>query len=251
MGTLLAITFYFRDEWVSMLGEVPRVVTGNLAISKSRLTLLALGTLPGAIAGLLGKDVIETYFRTPQVIAIALILFALILGVAERTAAKIRSADQAKPIDALTIGLFQALALMPGVSRSGITITAALLRGFRSNDAARLSFILSAPLMIAAGLLESVDAYREYAKGPLSSDPLMHLRNAPLLVCAGTLASAIAGFLCIRYFLRYLRSGGMMPFIIYRVALGIILLSAIAYGMGGVPADLSARLRFSDAFRTP
>lgn len=231
VGTLLAILLYFRNDWIVVLKEIPALLAGKLRWSQSLVVVLMAGTIPGALFGILAKDQIETHLRTPPVIIFCLIGFALLLWVAEQIGAQTRQISDARPVDGLWIGLFQMLALIPGVSRSGVTITAALFKKFRSWDAARISFLLSAPLIAGAGLVEGRHAYHEYLRGAMSSDPLMHQSHPLALLVLGISVSAITGLLCIRYFLRYLQKGKLLPFVIYRVLLGLLILVAVARGM--------------------
>ncbi|MBI2823001.1 MAG: undecaprenyl-diphosphate phosphatase [Acidobacteria bacterium] len=230
-GTLLAILVYFRRDWISILAELPLLLQGKLPWGRSRTLVLLLGTLPAAVFGLASRNFIESQMRTPLVIVVCLIAFALLLWVAEVLGAQVRAMEDIRPADGLWIGAFQALALIPGVSRSGVTITAGLLRNFRAWDAARVSFLLSAPAIAGATVWEAGEAYREYLKGPMSVDPLMGQSHPFLLLLLGISVSALVGTLCIRYFLRYLQIGTLIPFVIYRIVLGLAILAAVATGM--------------------
>lgn len=230
VGTLLAILLYFRREWIVIAKELPGLLRGSLPPSRSRTMLLIAGTIPAGIFGFLARNIIEEHLRTPLVIAVCLIGFAILLWIAARIGKRTRSMEDAGTVDGVWIGTFQMLALIPGVSRSGVTITGALLSGFRSLDAARISFLLAAPTIAGAGLIEGREAYREYLKGPLSGDPLMRQSNPIALLLLGVLVSAVAGFFCIRYFLRYLQSGTLFPFVIYRILLGIVIVAVMIYG---------------------
>lgn len=231
LGTLMAILFYFRNDWISVFKEVPVILTGRLNWSNSRMIFVVAGTLPGALFGILAKDFIELHLRTPLVVVFCLIGFGILLWIAEAVGAKSRRATEARAADGLWIGAFQMLALVPGVSRSGVTITGGLFKNFRSWDAARISFFLSAPLIAGAGLVEGRQAYHEYLRGALSLDPLMRHTHPFGLLFLGILVSALTGFLCIRYFLRYLQRGTLAPFVIYRIVLGLTILVAVACGM--------------------
>ncbi|MBI4455922.1 MAG: undecaprenyl-diphosphate phosphatase [Acidobacteria bacterium] len=231
VGTLLAILFYFRSDWISILQEARSLPQGKMRWSHSRICILALGTLPAAIFGVFGKDFLETQMRTPLVIVVCLIGFGILMWIAQGVGAQTRQTDEVGATDGLWIGTFQMLALIPGVSRSGITITGGLFRNFRSWDAARISFLLSGPAIAGAGLVEAREAYHEYLKGPLSSDPLMQQAHPFGLLLLGIFISALTGFFCIRFFLRYLQAGTLTPFVIYRLVLGVAILAAFAFGM--------------------
>lgn len=232
LGTLTAILLYFRRDWVGVLMEFPAVFRGELDWGRSKIVLLFLGTIPAALLGLLGKEFVEA-LRTPRVIAFCLIGFGILLWATEHFCRKRRSVNDATAVDAFWIGTFQMLALIPGVSRSGITITGGLFRRFRTWDAARISFLLCAPAIAGAGLLEGREALREYLKGPLSTDPLMQQAHPLGLLILGIAVSALSGFACIRYFLRYLGTGSLTPFVIYRIVIGLGILALLAFGYIG------------------
>jgi undecaprenyl-diphosphatase len=231
VGTLLAILAYFRNDWLQIMYDALDFGRGRIPWSGSLTVFLVVGTVPAAIFGLLGKNLVEDHLRTPTVIVACMIGFGVLLWIADRIGARSRRMQDRRLPDAVVIGSFQMLALIPGVSRSGSTITAGLFRRFQSADAARISFLLSAPLMIGAGLMEGKEAYREFLKGAGSTDPLMRQGHPLQLVAIGVVVSAITGFLCIRYFLRYLQSGSLVPFAVYRIILGAGLLAAVMLGM--------------------
>ncbi|MFN8590444.1 MAG: undecaprenyl-diphosphate phosphatase [Thermomicrobiales bacterium] len=234
LGTLAAVFAYFWRDLLAMLLALPRAVRNPRRVLHSsdpadlppRLALLiALGTIPGLIAGLLGQDVIDSVYHpggiTPDqaivAIAVALMALALLLFWAERAARHMRGLASLNIPDALAIGVAQAAALIPGVSRSGATITAGLFRGLTRADAARFSFLLGTPIIAAAG-----------AKGLL--DILTSgLSSAQLGIFAiGLITSALAGFAAIWGLLRYLQHASTMVFVVYRIALGILLLLLVA-----------------------
>jgi undecaprenyl-diphosphatase len=212
----------------------PRAVRHPAAILRSQNTedvmprlslLIALGTVPGLLAGLAGAEAIDAVYHpdgmTPDriiiAVAAALIALALLLFWAERAARHVRSMASLTVRDALIIGLAQAAALIPGVSRSGATITAGLFRGLTRADAARFSFLLGTPIVAAAG-----------AKGLL--DTLTSGLGAVQLgvMAAGLAASALAGFAAIWGLLRYLQRASTAVFIVYRIVLGVALLVLVA-----------------------
>ncbi len=211
-GTALAIIFYYRRLWLPMIkgaiiGLYRREPLGH---PDGKLAwLIAAGTAPAAAAGAAGEDYIERFLRTPEVIALTLILFGLLLLVAERRGRKSRPLSSLGLGDSIWIGVLQTLALIPGVSRSGITITAGLLRNLDRRASAEFSFLLSAPVILGAALLEAAR---------LATAPRAEMQLG--IFAAGTAASAVVGFLVIKYFLEYLRRGNMLPFVIYRLVLG-------------------------------
>jgi undecaprenyl-diphosphatase len=233
LGTLAAVLVYFWREIAAMAIAFPRAIIRPGAVLRSRAPadavsrlslLIALGTVPGLAIGLLGQATIDAVYHpggvTPDrvivFIAVALIALALLLFWAERAASHVRQMDSLTARDAIVIGLAQAGALIPGVSRSGATITAGLFRGLTRADAARFSFLLGAPIIAAAG-----------AKGLLDT-VTSGLDAGQLGVFAiGLAASALSGFAAIWALLRYLQRASTAVFIAYRIALGLLLLALV------------------------
>jgi len=219
LGTLIAVCTYFRADiltlasaWSRSLGSLPSV-RGEAMTGEARLAWgVIVGTIPAALVGLAFKGVIETHLRSPLVIATTTILFGLLLWFADRRGRLARDEYTLGWRDFLVVGCAQALALVPGTSRSGITITAGLLLGLTREAAARYSFLLSIPIIVLSGLAVTKD---------LVIDP------APVdwtTLALGTLIAAISAFLCIKLFLAYINRMGMGPFVLYRLALGALLL---------------------------
>ena len=210
-GTLTAVVLYFRRELARMLVEWVASFRGRLTPDARLAWAVLIGTVPVGLAGLVFKDVIETQFRSPMVIAAATIVFGVLLWVADISGRRNRNEYALVLLDVLVIGLAQALALIPGTSRSGITITAGLMLGLNREAAARFSFLLSIPVIFLAGALETLDYLSEAS-----------IQDAtPLLI--GALISAVSAYACIHYFLKLLERIGMLPFVAYRLLLGIIL----------------------------
>ncbi len=210
LGTLLAVLVYFRKDWWSLvhhftmpLREGPRQPAEPLAVA------LLLGTLPSVLVGGFFFPVIKEYLRGPLVAAAALALFALILFWADLRGRKNRSLEGIRRRDAVLVGIAQTLAFIPGVSRSGVTVTAALLLGLKRPDAARFSFLLSAPVIALAG------ASQFSSLMPPESAPA----TASLTFLLGVSCSFISGFLCIKYFLRFLERRTLLAFVAYRLLL--------------------------------
>lgn len=223
VGTLLAVVLYFRRELRRMLGAWWRSLHGRRLDADARLAwAVLLGTVPVGLAGLLFKGVIETELRSALVIALASIGFGLLLAWADRRGGGTRSEYELGWRDVLIIGGMQALALIPGTSRSGITMTGGLLLGLSRQAAARFSFLLAIPVITLSGLLQTRDLLESAA--PVAWGQL----------AAGTLLSALAALLCIHYFLRLVDRIGMLPFVVYRVALGLLLL--VLWGSGALSA---------------
>ena len=213
VGTLGAVVFYFRSELIKMTQDWISSLIQRKAVGDSILAWAVIfGTIPAGLFGLIFKDYVETSLRSPLVIAATTILFGLLLLYADKIGRRTRDEHSLGLKDIIFIGFAQALALIPGTSRSGITITAALLVGLSREAAARFSFLLSIPLITAGGLLKTKD--------------LVEAQNSVdwQAIFWGTAISGIAAYLCIHFFLKLLNKIGMMPFVIYRMLLGGILL---------------------------
>jgi undecaprenyl-diphosphatase len=208
LGTLAAVIVYFAKDLLAM----GRAVLTDRRSPDARLALLVvLGTIPVGIAGLAFKKHITGDLRSLYVIAGALALVAILMVVVERRAKFARSLLDLGPLDAVLIGCAQACALVPGVSRSGATLTAALVLGMTRPDAARFSFLLSIPAIGAAGLFQLKDALSDFH----GASP------APLVIA--TLVSAASGYASIAWLMRYLRTKALAPFAMYRIALAVAL----------------------------
>lgn len=229
LGTLAAVIIFFWRDLVSMTLALPRgVVSGQpLRDPMSRLALIiVVGSIPAAIVGLTAGDALDEFFHAGggenlaiALVALMLIVVGLALGWAERVATHRRPIDDITMKDGVLIGLGQALALFPGVSRSGGTITAGLFLGFRREAAARFSFLLGVPAVLGAGLFE----LRTLLDNGLSDGELP-------VFAAGILTSAIVGYLSIAFLLRFLVRHSTLVFIAYRIGLGLLVLSLVALG---------------------
>jgi undecaprenyl-diphosphatase len=228
-GTLLSVLFYFRRTWVQIIraalgGKVVRFSEAggtdqNLTPDEQReerllLWFLAIATIPGAIAGKLLEHSAEDYFREHIfLIAGALIVVALLMWWGEKVGELRKPLTGINFADALVVGCAQAFALIPGVSRSGSTITAGLFRNMTREAAVRFSFLLSTPLIAGAALLKA----HELRKEGLPAE--MHM---PFLV--GVLISAVVGYVAIAWLIRYLQSNSLKVFIVYRIVVGVIVI---------------------------
>ncbi len=223
-GTLLAVLTYFRNDWLAILRGFWRSLTirgpwrdaasGRLADPNSRLAWgIILGSVPAVVLGLLFNDFFESLFETPMAVAGFLLVTAAFLAASERLGRRARPLSSLNIPDALAIGLAQAAAIAPGISRSGATIAAGLARGLTREGAARFSFLLATPAILGAGLLQLVEV-------------LMTGANAVSwpAVLAGFLAAAVSAYLCIKFLLAYLRRGRLYVFAIYCAVVGSVVL---------------------------
>jgi len=221
LGTFVAVLGYFRHDVITYIREgtklvfsrqKPTTVEGRLA------WFFVLATLPAAAIGALFEDVIDDALGTPTIIAISLIVFGVLLGWADRVVGK-RELEEFKAPDALKVGIAQALALNPGTSRSGITITAARAIGFDRDAAARISFVMSLPVIAGAVLVKGVGLFT----GEVDSDLYI-----PMAV--GIVTSGVSGLAAVWGTLRLIRTRSFMPFVVYRIAAGVFVLTLIATG---------------------
>ncbi|MEX0801694.1 MAG: undecaprenyl-diphosphate phosphatase [Dehalococcoidia bacterium] len=224
LGTTIAVISFFGREWVLMLrGGLAWLSNGGREpdpdpVYNSRLLfLLALGSIPAAIVGLIFDLALEDEVRSPYVVGGMLIAFGLLLYVGDRYGSRRRAIQDSTWRDAVWIGAAQALSLVPGVSRAGVTITAAMYGGYRRPDAARFSFLLSTPVIVGAGLLKITEAV-------VDGIP----RDDVVTILAGAVVAAVVGWLAIRYLLQLLRTGTFLPFVVYRLTLGAFVLGYFA-----------------------
>jgi undecaprenyl-diphosphatase len=224
VGTLIAVLIYFRREVAQMIGSLPRVLSpGSVRNAPEKglasgadkrnqgarlVWLLVIGTIPAVVVGLLFNTQIEEHLRVPQVAAIALALGAIVFFVAERTGDKSRSDWSLTMAEAFWLGCAQALALIPGVSRSGATIAAALFMGLRRTDAARFIFLLAIPAILAAAANEGLKMLKTGMDADMAS-----------LFVIGIVSSAIVGYAAVGFCIRYFANHSLDLFAWYRLAL--------------------------------
>ncbi|MCL4793778.1 MAG: undecaprenyl-diphosphatase UppP [Bryobacteraceae bacterium] len=217
-GTLAAVLIYFFRDWVRIIAAgigIRATPGGENTAHPHLLWMLGAATVPVGIAGILGKDAVETTLRSPYVIGFMLIAVGLLMGWADRLGQGPRKLGDVTWTDALAIGAAQALAIIPGTSRSGITITTGLFRRMERAEAARFSFLLSTPAIGGAAVL----AFRD----------LMNAGGIPsgeaAAFVAGILVSALTGCLVISFFLKFLRKFSLKFFVAYRIIFGILVLA--------------------------
>lgn len=209
-GTAIALLVYFWREWAQVLVAAGRMVKERRVgddMHRRLALMLAAGSVPAALAGLLLEDFIVSVLRSPAVVAALMAVFGLVLLAADRLSPRTRKLEHMGLLDAVLVGTAQMLALAPGVSRSGITITAALALGMERASAARFSFLLSAPVSVGAGLWK----LRELVAAGLSPE-----ETVPFVV--GVAAAGLLGMLAIGFLLRYLQRAGVGAFVVYRLA---------------------------------
>jgi undecaprenyl-diphosphatase len=211
-GSLIAVCIFFRFDIAAVLRGAGDILTGNNQSDGARMAWnLGLGTIPAALAGLLFAGWIAANLRDPMVVVVTLSGYGILMALADRFAPAERNITDVRIRDALIIGFCQSLALVPGTSRSGVTITAARLLGISRQDAARFSFLLSAPVILLATVYEGVIL--------VTGEDLVPWDNLALAV----LISAVVAYISIEFFMRVVSSIGLLPFTIYRLLLaGVI-----------------------------
>jgi undecaprenyl-diphosphatase len=227
LGSLVAVIGYFMKDLLAMVDASLRALTGRLRLAGGaarppepaarHLLYIVIGTIPVGIAGIALKHKIEGSFRALWVIAAAQIVVGLALAIVERTSRKTRVFDDITLRDAVIIGCAQVLALVPGVSRSGITLLAAMALGLERPAAARFSFLLSVPAVAAAGIFELPKVLKSHEVGGS-------------VLALGLVAAVVASYASIAWLLKFLRTRTTIPFVVYRVALGTLIFGLLAAG---------------------
>jgi undecaprenyl-diphosphatase len=229
IGTLIAVLVYFAGDWVRLIrAGIASILERKIGNDPDRRLawLVLIGTIPGGIAGVLGESKIDALFHQPGVPikTSALIIMAVIIAVlgaalffADRLSRRGYKLEKYTLKDSLVIGFAQALAIFPGVSRSGSTITAALALGSERPSAARYSFLLSAPIIAGAGAKSLYEIYKGISSGAIARADL-------ILFPIGLVFAAISGFLCIRFLMNYLQNNSLKIFVYYRWALAVLII---------------------------
>lgn len=213
LGTLFAVLSYFRLDLIKLSREfINSCFRGEMTSGAKIVWSLGFATIPVGLLGLFGKHFIETSLRSPIIIAMTTIIFGILLYLMDRSGLQNRDLKTINFWDVMVIGFSQALSLVPGTSRSGITLTAGLFRGLTRESAARFSFLLSIPVIVLAGGLEALTLLKN--SSPVDWQTLI----------MGISISALSGYFCIHYFLKILNKIGVLPFVIYRLFLGIFLI---------------------------
>ena len=222
LGTLLAVAWYFRADWIALMRASWRIASTRRVteVAERRVLYLVAATIPAGLGGVLLKDYAETVFRHPAVMATTLILLGVMLWAVDRAAGTQRALDTLTARDAWLIGLAQVCALVPGVSRSGSTMTAGRALGFERGAAARFSFLMSFPITMAAVVFKLPDVLRN--------------GGAVDTLVVGIAAAAVSSWLAITVLLRFVARHSFGVFAVYRVALGLVVFALLAW-RGGPP----------------
>lgn len=221
LGTTLAVLIYFRSELLSAINGWIKALSGKDKDSVEAKTGWAVfvGTIPIVILGVIFKHFIENTWRGLYYIGGSMIIMGILMAVSERVGSKNRQEKDVTVADGLKVGLWQCLALIPGMSRSGSTITGGLFAGFDHVSAARFSFLLGVPSITLAGLKELYDARHDIVGGDLMTATVV-----------ATIVSFFVGYAAIAFLMNFLQRRGIAPFVLYRLVLGVIILGCVASG---------------------
>ncbi len=222
LGTAISVLVFFWNDWVQLAREaIIGIFTGApLSNHYRRLAwYLVVGSIPAAVVGIVLEETVESKLRSPLITVFTLSILAIVLFFAERKSKQNRTLEKFTWGDSLWIGMSQAIALIPGVSRSGITITTAMFRNSDRTSAARFSFLLSTPVIVGAALLQGWKLFKT-VRHPVANGVEMHWT----ILIVGVVAAALTGFLCIKFFLRYLQTKSFTPFVVYRILLAAVVL---------------------------
>lgn len=227
LGTETAVIIYFWRDIVKIVGNWAKSLVGKVPRTDSNARmgwLIIIGSIPIIVIGLVFQDAIETTLRSLWVVATTLILFGILLGIADHVGAKKRRLRDLTVPHGLIYGGAQAMALIPGVSRSGGTITAGLFMGYERKAAARYSFLLAIPAVFGSGLYQ---LYKSIAD-PVIADNQIQVGGLETLVA--TIVAFVVGFVVIAFFMGYISRRSFLPFVIYRIVLGVVLMVALSLG---------------------
>jgi len=217
LGTLISLLWFFKKDWLNIITTPFRLKDKKNSQDLNLIKLLIVATIPGALFGLVLEKKVETVFRSPLLVGISLIVFSFVLVVVEKWSQKSKTIKDLKTKDAILTGFAQAVALIPGVSRSGITIAAGMWEGLTREQAAKFTFLISAPIIAGAGGKKLIDVIllslnRQMPQGELG------------FYLLGMLSAAVFGYLTIKYFLKFISSNSLYPFIYYRIFLGLLVI---------------------------
>ena len=213
LGTALAVLLYFARTWIALAVDLIR--------GRWHMPLLVIvGTLPAAIAGVILQSTVETTLRSPWWIVLGLVVGSIVFVIAERAARQQRRTADLGYADALIMGAAQAIALLPGISRSGITISAGLLRDLTREEATRFSFLLATPVILGAGAKTLLDARKAQA-----------LFDQPTVLAVGFIVSFVSGLLAVAFLIRFLRTHSLNWFVAYRILLAAVVAVALLLGL--------------------
>lgn len=220
LGTVLAVLIYFAaDLKAALIGWIKSFTPEGKGTYEARMGWAVFwGTIPVIVVGVLLRKVLEDSVRALNVVAFNMILMGIVMYAAEKFGKKNREKESVSIIDGLVVGLFQCLALVPGMSRSGSTMTGGFLRGFNRDDAVRLSFLMSVPAVTGAGLFELFDTRKQLVDAGIGQ------------TVVATVVSFVVGYACIAWLLGYIKKSGVLVFTVYRILLGLAIFGLLQTG---------------------
>ncbi|HSX58200.1 MAG TPA: undecaprenyl-diphosphatase UppP [Candidatus Saccharimonadales bacterium] len=223
LGTAVAVVAFFWKDWIALFGAffktLPKGTTAVWNDTRARLlSLIIIGSIPAAIIGFFFDKYVESYLREPLLVAVLLIIFSFVLFWADRRDKGDRAEKDLNLVDSILVGLAQCLALFPGVSRSGVTITTGLFRGLDRVTATRFSFLLSTPVIVGAGAIK----LKEILHGSLAG-------GSGGVFLVGMVSAAISGFIAIKFLLRYVAKNNFNIFVIYRIVVGVSIILLVLF----------------------
>ena len=217
LGTLISLLWFFKKDWLNIITTPFRLKDKKNSQDLNLIKLLIVATIPGALFGLVLEKKVETVFRSPLLVGISLIVFSFVLVVVEKWSQKSKTIKDLKTKDAILTGFAQAVALIPGVSRSGITIAAGMWEGLTREQAAKFTFLISAPIIAGAGGKKLIDVILLFLNHQMPQGELW-------FYLSGMLSAAVFGYLTIKYFLKFISHNTLYPFIYYRIFLGLLVI---------------------------
>ena len=221
MGTLVAVLWFFRRDWIALAKSLGQIIKSKrIQTPNERLVLFIFcGTIPAVILGLLFEDYIDSLFRSPKLVGAMLVLFSGVLFYVEKIGKRNKEIKHLSAFDSLVIGIAQSIALIPGVSRSGITMAAGMTRQLTRADAARFAFLLSAPIIAGAGGKKLIETIQMFSSGGISDSEFWFF-------AFGIISATFFGYITIKYFMQYISNHTLYPFIMYRIILGFVVIVA-------------------------
>jgi undecaprenyl-diphosphatase len=235
LGTEAAVLLYFWKDIVRIIGAWFKALFGKIPRNDPDAKmgwLVIIGSIPIVVLGYLFQDRIETTFRSLWIVAITLIVFGILLGIADYVGSKTRRLRELTWGNGIIFGLAQALALIPGVSRSGGTITAGLFMGYQRRAAARYSFLLALPAVFGSGFFQLYKAIKEPCSAALEASGTCTVEVfGPAETAVATVVAFVVGLVVIAFFMGYISRRSFLPFVIYRIVLGVVLIVLLSTGV--------------------
>lgn len=215
LGTGIAVLVYFKEDWLRMMRNLLKIHKKEKNGGRIEIVNIIIGTIPAILIGISIDDIVENHLRNPWIVVWTLILVSIFMLLAEKYSKKIKEYSDINAKNSLIVGISQAIALVPGVSRSGITMTTGLFLGFNRVAAAKFSFLLSAPIIFGAGFYEMLKLY------------FTGFHTVTPMYFVGFISALISGYFSIAFLMKFLQTRTFMPFVYYRIILAIVVSIAL------------------------